>query len=33
MEQGFIPDIGQGVQLLHWHDGPPEKSFWLRANT
>lgn len=29
MEQGFIPDIGQGVQLSHWHDGPPEKSFWL----
>ncbi len=29
MERGFIPDIGQGVQLLNWHEGPPKKSLWL----
>lgn len=29
MIQGFVADVTHGgVQVAHWVEGPPEKSFW-----
>jgi hypothetical protein len=34
MVLGFVPDATHGgIRVGQWHDGPPQKSFWLGTKT